>query len=319
MHSESVLRRKLGRRPQVQVAEDPGIRAFRLAFARAAETVPAFRPDIGTVTEGVRSLTELLDSLPERALLTILEGPGEGLGLMAMDPVVVAALIEAMTTGRITASAAAPRKPTRTDAAMSAGVIDGTLAGLEAVLLAEGVQGWAQGFRYASFLEDARPLGLLLEDRGYRVLAADLALGAARREGRVLLALPASGQMTAAAPPGPGRRDVPGGAPPSAGIGDGALLARVELSAVLHRLSLPLSAVLLLKAGDVLALPAAALDAVSLEGIDGRRLATGKLGQNHGSRALRLHRIGDVADSLPPRAGASQPAPEAAGRRVATG
>ncbi|MDE3122437.1 MAG: FliM/FliN family flagellar motor switch protein [Paracoccaceae bacterium] len=316
MHSDSVLRRKLGRRPVVQVAEDPGIRAFRLAFARAAETVPAFRPDIGTVAEAVRSLAELLDGLPERALLTILEGPGEGLGLMAMDPVVVAALIEAMTTGRVTVGAATPRKPTRTDAAMSAGLIDGTLAGLEAVLLAEGMQGWVQGFRYASFLDDARPLGLLLEDRGYRVLAADLALGEARRVGRVLLALPAAGQMTAAAAPDPSGRQAQG-APPPQGIGDGAMLATAELSAVLHRLSLPLSAVLLLKAGDVLALPAAALDAVSVEGIDGRRLATGKLGQNHGFRALRLQRIGDAAGPAPSKA--SAPATEPAGRRVATG
>lgn len=318
VHSESVLRRKLGRRPQAQVAEERGIRAFRLAFARAAETVPAFRPDIGGLTEAIRSLTELLDGLPDRALLTILEGPGEGLGLMAMDPVVVATVIEAMTTGRVAKTAGAPRKPTRTDAAMAAGLIDRTLAELEGVLMADAAQGWCQGFRYASFLEDARPLGLLLEDRSYRVLTADLTLGEGARTGRVLLALPATGQgmtpigteaLAASAP----------GAQPAPAFAEGALLVTAELSAVLHRLSLPLSAVLALKVGDVLALPAAALDAVSLEGLDGRRLATGKLGQNHGSRALRLQRLAEATGSAVTGTIPSTHAPQPAGRQLATG
>ena len=59
------------------------------------------------------------------------------------------------------AHAASPRKPTRTDAAMVAGLIDAALAGLEQALLQEADLVWAGGFRYASFLDDARPIGLL--------------------------------------------------------------------------------------------------------------------------------------------------------------
>lgn len=54
------------------------------------------------------------------------------------------------------------------------------------------------------------------------------------------------------------------------------------------RLSMPLSKVVGLAVGDILPLNVASLDKVSVEGLDGRRLAEGKLGQNRGMRALRL-------------------------------
>jgi flagellar motor switch protein FliM len=64
--------------------------------------------------------------------------------------------------------------------------------------------------------------------------------------------------------------------------------AQVRLDAVLTRLSLPLSRVVGLAVGDQLVLNAAALDKISLEGLDGRKMAEGRLGQNRGLRAVRL-------------------------------
>jgi flagellar motor switch protein FliM len=64
--------------------------------------------------------------------------------------------------------------------------------------------------------------------------------------------------------------------------------AECALNAVLSRVSVPLSRIMGLKVGDVLALPAAQLDRVMFEGLDGRALDEGKLGQNRGMRALRL-------------------------------
>jgi hypothetical protein len=43
-----------------------------------------------------------------------------------------------------------------------------------------------------------------------------------------------------------------------------------------------------LAVGDQLVLNAAALDKISLEGLDGRKMAEGRLGQNRGLRAVRL-------------------------------
>jgi flagellar motor switch protein FliM len=64
--------------------------------------------------------------------------------------------------------------------------------------------------------------------------------------------------------------------------------AEVRLEAVLTRVSLPLSRVVGLSVGDQLVLNAAALDKISLEGLDGRKMAEGRLGQNRGLRAVRL-------------------------------
>jgi flagellar motor switch protein FliM len=147
------------------------------------------------------SLTELLELPEELALLAVVEGPGDGLGLMALTPPVLASFIEVVTTGRLSRAQAQPRKPTRTDAAMAAGLIDSILTELEVALAGGADLSWAGGFRYASFLPDARPLGLILDDQAYRVLTVALtfATGAGARQGEVLLALPARGRAKAEA------------------------------------------------------------------------------------------------------------------------
>ena len=57
---------------------------------------------------------------------------------------------------------------------------------------------------------------------------------------------------------------------------------------MLTRISLPLAAIMRLEVGEVLPLSHAGLDRISLEGIDGRRVGEGTLGQNRGLRAIRL-------------------------------
>ncbi|WP_248633547.1 FliM/FliN family flagellar motor C-terminal domain-containing protein, partial [Cereibacter changlensis] len=60
------------------------------------------------------------------------------------------------------------------------------------------------------------------------------------------------------------------------------MAADCVLEGVLHRLSLPLAAVMALEPGSLVPLPMAALERIGLEGSDGRRLAEGRLGQNRG-------------------------------------
>ena len=70
---------------------------------------------------------------------------------------------------------------------------------------------------------------------------------------------------------------------------------------MLARLKLPLTTVMTLSAGMLLTLPQAGLDRISLEGLDGRRVAQGRLGQNRGLRAVRLSEAalvgGEVAEA----------------------
>lgn len=300
------IRRKLA---AVQAAGGPPARgaaaAWPLALARAARDGMALDIALGALREGRHSLAELLDMPPERGLIALLEGPGDALGLLALSPAVLSGIVERQTLGRVLRQPAAPRRPTRTDAAMVAGLIDAALAGLDAALAADPDRVWAGGFRYASFLEEARPLALLLEDAPHAVLLAEADLDKGAKSGPVLLALPAEGR----------------GAPPQrrAGPADqgaaqafrAALAARVEpaevvLDAVIARVQMPIEQVLTLAPGAVLPLVPAAVDRIDLDGADGLRIAGGRLGQNRGMRAVRL------ADCEPAARVAPQAASEAA-------
>jgi flagellar motor switch protein FliM len=286
--SDNVIRRKiLASRPQVSEGGPGADRGWRLALARAARDDMKLGLDVAGLTLERRSLAELLEVTPDHGLITVLDGPREGLGLLMFSAPVLAGMIEAQTIGRVATGPIAARKPTRTDAAMVAGMIDMALSGLETTLAQEADLVWAGGFRYASFLEDARPLGLLLEDVSYRVLTAEVSLGQGARKGAVILALPAEGRGVM--PPAAPAPTVDIHAPSFAD----ALALQVEaadcvLQAVVARVSLPLSRLMDLQVGELMALPRAGIDRISFEGLDGRAVAEGRLGQNRGMRAVRL-------------------------------
>lgn len=285
-----VIRRKLAAARAAGAEGVPGAdRGWRLSLARAARDVLKLPLEVTSLRLTRGSLAELLELPLEMSLLAVLEGPAEGIGLLVLSPAVLQAMIEVQTVGRVSASPPPARRPTRTDAAMVAGLIDTALAGLETSLAQEADLVWAGGFRYASFLDDPRPLGLLLEDCSYRILRAEVALADGARGGGVILALPTEGRgaKPALLAPQPEEEAMAGFAFTRA------LAEQVEgsgavLQAVLARIMLPLASVMALQPGEVLALPSAALDRIGFEGIDGRRVAEGRLGQNRGLRALRL-------------------------------
>lgn len=291
-----VIRRKVLAGRAVMAEGGPGPeggpgadRGWRLALARAARDALKLPLEVVRLTLARNSLAELLEQPPDFALIIVLEGPQDGLGLLVISPQVLAGMIEILTIGKVAAGPPVARKPTRTDAAMVAGMIDMALAGLESGLAQEADLIWAGGFRYASFLDDPRPLGLLLEDTSYRVLNAEVALADGARGGTVLLALPAEGRGAVPDLPGSPAQDAAETGPAfAAALAEQVAGADCSLDAVLARLSMPLAAVLGLRVGAVLGLARAGLDQISFEGIDGRKVAEGKLGQNRGMRAIRL-------------------------------
>jgi len=292
----SVIRQRLARAAQRAAEGGPGAdRAFRLAFARAARDTLALEAEVVSLSQDRRSLTELLDLPPDRALIALVAGPREALGLIAFSPQVLAAMIEAQTVGRVSTAEAPPRRPTRTDGAMVTGVIDRALSGLEGLLAEDADLVWAGGFRHASFLEDPRPLALLLEDAPFRVLTARVSLGGGAKTGEVLLALPAKGRGVCPAVQSAPLAEALAGPMFTKALAEQVQTAVTELHAVLHRVTVPLSAVLGLQAGDLLPLPMSAVEKVVLETLDGRKLASGKLGQNRGMRAVRLVPRADTA------------------------
>lgn len=277
-------------------------RALRLALGRAAQSEMALALIVTSLREEMRSLAELLELTEPGMFLGVLEGRGDALGLMALAQPVLAGVVEHLTTGDIGTVAHPPRKPTRIDAAMAMPLIDRILMELEHAL-AEGREGadtgnpadrardagrdWARGYRYASFLDDARPLGLLLDDRRYRVFRAEVALGGAARAGSLLLALPAD------LPQARQRESLlAASAAPARSFGDelrGVVLdAPARIEAVLTRLRLPLQAVSAWQPGMLVPLPLARPGDMTLEAPRGRVLAQVRLGQCAGARAVRL-------------------------------
>jgi flagellar motor switch protein FliM len=287
--SETVIRRKLKAAHSDASTGAPGAdRAWRLALARAARDAAKLPLDVTRLTIAQSSLAEVLELPPDRGMIVILEGPQEAIGLFLLSNAVLASLVEIQTIGQVVAQQPAARKPTRTDAAMSQPMIDDALIGLEAGLADQGDYSWASGFRFASFIEDPRPLGLLLEDVTYRVLTAQVSLAHGARKGEVFLVLPAGGVGAAHHQlPLPDAADQPETFRSN-------LLAQVEgadctLQAVMARVTMPLNQLMQLAVNQQISLPMAAIDRISLEGMDGRHVATARLGQQNGMRALRVH------------------------------
>lgn len=305
-----VIRRKIDRARPTQAEGAPGAdRGWRLALARAARDAMGLDLDFRSLTISRQSLAEILEQAPDLALIALLDGPRGGLGVIMLAPTVTASFIEKQTLGRLGPQTPPPRRASRIDAAMVAGVIDRALVGLDETLAEEADFSWAGGFRYASYLEDVRPLGLLLEEDAYRVLSAEVALGVDGRTGQVLLVLPAIGRGEAPAVP---QNPVEAEAPHfTAALSAQVMQADCRLDAVIGRLTLSLKQVMTLQVGETLALPRAALDAVSLETIEGQRVARARLGQHRGMRALKLNEAMTTRDeaSFSPRPAPTGEAP----------
>jgi flagellar motor switch protein FliM len=283
------MRKKLLVRQQAPADGGPGAdRGWRLGFARASRDMMNLPVDFTSLTITRQSLAEVLDLPPDRALVLMLEGPEDGLGLLILSPDLLVALVEVLTMGKCGTQTPDARKPTRTDAAMVSPLADLALANLEESLAEDGDLVWTSGFRFASFIEEARSLALLLEDVPYKVLSARLSLAYGARSGDMMLVLPAEG---VGAKPRLKANSVPSSVARPAF--SAALAARVEdatcqLDAVVARISLSLGEVMGLSVDRLLILPSASLDRIRFEGMDGRCVTIGKLGQHRGMRAIRL-------------------------------
>jgi len=277
-------------------------RALRLALGRAAQTEMALALIVTGLREDFRSLAELLELTEPGMFFGVLEGRGEALGLMALAQPVLAGLIEHQTTGEISEHAQVSRKPTRIDAAMTMPLIDRIMDELEQALTGPedaGAQDWARGYRYASYLDDPRPLGLLLDDRRYRVFRAEVALGSAARAGGIVLALPADLPQVLRR----GALPIVDAKPAfSDDLRAVVMDAPARLEAVLTRLRLPLQAVSGWVPGILVPLPLARAAEMTLEAPRGRVLAQVRLGQCAGARAVRLNmdaRAAQAEDAAP--------------------
>ncbi len=253
------------------------------AFAREAERKLGLHLRAGAHKCHQRTSAEIAETMPEQALIGLLDGPGQAAG----------ALVE------VRPGVPVPRRPTRTDAAMIAGLVDAMLGGFDQLLATDPDISWAGGYRYASHLADARPLPLILDEPAYRMMTLDLWFGDGDRRGTFSLILPARGRVAVAALPVPAEERT-AAAPAAFGDELGRTIdgVQADLHAVLARVALPLADFLALETGQSLTLPADALRQVQIEGADGHLLGLASLGQGGGQRVLRLD-LPSAADAPP--------------------
>lgn len=317
----AVLRRLLRARntSRVDAGEAPGMpqnlpqtpaRGAATAVGRAAERLYGLPVRPVSVVPGALTLAELPEILPDPALLAVVTGPGEAVGVVALDPATVTTLIEVQALGRVTARPVEKRRLTRSDAMMCAEFVNRLLAELKVEISdLEGFEGYT-GFSFLSHLDDPRPLMLMLEDTGFRSLRMTLSMGTetARREGRIVVALPQRRLPAERGLPAPRPAIVgaplavtgdksasgPAAAPMPAPGGPDTLTAAmqnapVELVGVLCRRKVSLGELRNLRPGKLLALPRVSLYDARVETRTGQVLAHGKLGEADGCHAIRLH------------------------------
>ena len=260
--------------------------ALRVAFGRMAADCPGLDATVQKVDIRHAALAEILDLIETGMFLALLEGREDVIGMAIACPVLLAGMIEAQTTGQVSADIPHPRKPTRTDAALIAPMIDAFLRLVDQRCAALPQADVVSGYVYGSYLDDPRPLGIMLDDNRYLIMQFRISLGFGAKEGEWFLILP---------DPTPGR--VSGAEQDTAACASRDWQARLEtavagsevvIRATLARIQLTLTDALRLRPGDVLTLPDSALETLSLESISHAPLGIGRLGQARGQRAVRL-------------------------------
>lgn len=307
-------------------------RAAATALGRAAERQAQLPVFVEKVELARMTLPELPEFLPERALLIVVEGRRDALGVVAVCPAMLASLIEMQAIGRVTSRPAPARRPTRTDALISADFVNALLAELARESVGQDLCPNFGAFHYATYLDDPRPLALMLEDGDMVRLTLRFRIGASgQRDGTLMIALPIDQASRALLP----TADIPGASPPqadrhaapaskapapAASLSEMVQQAPVNLVGVLCRRKVSLQMLRNLTPGALIPLPPNTLDDARIETPQGQLLACGRLGEAEGFHAIRLRDLArtDAADppagpvmseSFTPATQAMRPAP----------
>jgi hypothetical protein len=274
--SQNVLQRKLAAaRHGAQGNSRSALRALRLALARAAADAVGLTLAVIGATQARGGPDGLAAVLTGDRLFVLLDGAEGRVGALAIDRALVAALIRQQTTGRADppAKVPAPRPFTATDAALAAPLITAVLG--RAPDLAEAAdRDCLAGYGFRGPAADLPALLLGLDADRFRLFSLTVEIAGGPAQASLVLALPDDA-------------DAPGGTVRLPGDGSFSQV-RAELSAVVGRLRLPLAGLAAMQPGDMLPLAEGRIDHTDLVGIDGRRIALGRLGRAGGMRAVRL-------------------------------
>ena len=275
-------------------------KALSVAALRACDRSLHMHSSAGSTKGSSLSLTEVLESLPDKGMIATLNGPGQAIGLVALDTGSLSALVEQLTMGRVLQADPEDRRATRTDAALLSDWVEEVLAGMVGELIEAAEDPVAairaaapfDGYRFGNLIQDPRPLALMLEDVAYHALDISLGFGEVARAGRLFVALVEKPALSA--PVDDALRQETW----RADMAETLSLAQAELTAVLHRTELPIGKLRVLAPGDLISIPVTAIGEVRMEATDETCVALARLGQSMGQRAVRLVSPPDP-DALP--------------------
>ena len=287
------VRRKLATGREAAAPADLALlRAFRKALPRVADETFGMALSLIGAHQRRMPQADLANDLDNGWLLLSLSAPMMQRAGVCMDPILVSALVQHQTLGTVASEISAERKLTGTDAALAAPLVDDLLKKIR-TLTPYGA------LRVERRMPDVRSLLLPFDAESYLRAELTIDVSVGLHQGRMIFLLPD------APPPEPDEVDRDPAEP--ALMKDTAMVVKAELRAVLARLSLPLDKLNDLKVGQVLPMPGARMDKTYLISIDGRRVATARLGQADGFRAVRLNPVGHkpppLEDSFTPHGG----------------
>ncbi len=277
---ESLLKKHIAPPRPIKAAGAGAVeKILAVVLPRSADQLLGLQVGIQSVSFGILDQPGVVAALGDCDLICSMSRANSDPGLIVVDPSLLSGLIEAQTLGKVTGSPPKKRSPTRTDATVVSDVLDRWMTDASAAVSEQGLahELLTDGYIRSDGLLDLRAVDLILDPGQYRSLVVKMALGG---EGKV-------GTLSFFAP----KSAVSGGDEPSGTLGRQLwahlLDAPVELMAVLTRASRGLDEIMALKSGDVFPVPTEQLQSVELTTNDGSLIATGRLGQVGGKRAVR--------------------------------
>lgn len=278
MNEASVLKRKLVPRLAKALADCTVETLLRKTMPRDADRLCGLDLVVDDVAFSDTDAGELISALSETELVYQLRNEKGASGLCIVSPELLAGLIESQLYGYVTSAEVPERKPTRTDGIFDATLVDAWLASAVSVSAHEDMDAMPfAGYARQDGVLDQRNAGLLIEPSRYSKMVIKVTLGDNAKAGTLCLVWPEPAQ--------------PGVTNERLSNRMARHLSRLNapMRVVLSRLPLPMDRVRGLKDDDIIDVPLEALVSVKLEGVDGTPIATGRLGQANGLRAVRLN------------------------------
>lgn len=277
---ESLLKKHIAPPRPVKAAGAGAVeKILAVALPRSADQLLGLQVEIQSVSFGTLNQPGVVAALGECDLICRMSHTSSDPGLIVVDISLLSGLIEVQTLGKVTESPPKERSPTSTDATIVSEIVDRWMTDAADAVSEQGLADelLTDGYLRSDGLLDMRAVDLTLDPGQYRSLVVKMALGGKGKTGTLSFFAPKSATSSGDESRGTLGRQ----------LWAHLLDAPVEMTAVLTRTSRTLDEIMSLKAGDVFPVSSELLQSVMLATSDGSLIATARLGQVGGKRAVR--------------------------------